>query len=117
MEGERPVRRITNSIRRLTFGEPASQWRSPNSRLSGLVCGAEVACQSDRRDVCVVGDGMVGEVERVNRGDLSEHRGVGPQLMATRVMIAPRSGVRASIVASKPGNSGGAKGRRKVDAR
>lgn len=114
MEGERPVRRITNSIRRLTFGEPASQWRSPNS--FWIVSGAEVACQSDRRDVCVVGDGMVVEVERVNRGDLSEHRGVGPQPMATRVMIAPRSGVRASIVASKRGNSGGAKGRRKVDA-
>jgi len=32
------------------------------------------------------------------------------------VRRASRTGVRASIVASKPGNAGGAKGRRKVDA-
>ena len=34
----------------------------------------------------------------------------------TRVRRARRAGVRASIVAMKPGNAGGAKGPRKMDA-
>ncbi len=38
-----------------------------------------------------------------------------PQPKGHRVPKSRRSGVRASVVALKPSNSGGAKGRRKVD--
>ena len=50
----------------------------------------------------VVGDGMVVKAGHMNQGDLQTGVTAG--------------GVRALIVARKPGNAGGAKGRRKVDA-
>jgi acetyltransferase-like isoleucine patch superfamily enzyme len=50
----------------------------------------------------VVGDGMVVKAGHMNQGDLQTGVTAG--------------GVRALIVAMKPGNAGGAKGRRKVDA-
>lgn len=54
-------------------------------------------------DVGVVGDGMSGKGGAVNTGDL-----LGQE--AARLP----AGVRAAIVAMKPGNAGGAKGGRKV---
>ncbi len=42
---------------------------------------------------------------------------VNPPRAVTRVRRASRTGVRASIVAWKPGNAGGAKGRREVNGR
>jgi hypothetical protein len=54
-----------------------------------------------------------GKVEYMNQGDLSGVRRCSCWLTSRR---AARSGVRAAIVVMKPGNSGGAKGRRKVDA-
>ena len=53
------------------------------------------------------------KVEYVNRGDLSRVRRCSCWRASRR---AACSGVRAAIVAKKPGNSGGAKGCRKVDA-
>ena len=60
---------------------------------------------------------MVGRFNDVKQGDLNGQDGVHvpdsrwePPGKKSR-----RSGVRASIVAQKPGNSGGAKGRRKMD--
>ena len=50
----------------------------------------------------VVGDGMVGRQSDVKQGDLSGGEN--------------RAEVRAPIVAEKPGQPGGAKGCRKVDA-
>ena len=50
----------------------------------------------------MVGDGMARKAGQMNQGDLSPG-----------VTVA---GVRALIVARKPGNAGGAKGRRKMDA-
>lgn len=50
----------------------------------------------------MVGDGMVRKAGYMNQGDLS--------------LVVTATGVRASVVVVKPGNAGGAKGRRKVDA-
>ena len=55
--------------------------------------------------VGVVGGGMPGKGGGVNTGDLSGQEVARPT----------SAGVRAVIVASKPGNSGGAKGGRKVE--
>lgn len=116
MGNERPVRRMTNSIRHGETGEPAAKRRSPNSPLSGMASGAEVACQSVRKGSRCGWRRNGRKVARVNRGDLEGRRGVGPPPRGKWVMIASSPEVRAPIVASKPGNAGGAKGRRKVDA-
>lgn len=57
---------------------------------------------------------MVGRFSDVKQGYLPGHRTVlGVPEKGRRE--ADRAGVRASIVAKKPGNAGGAKGRRKMD--
>lgn len=66
----------------------------------------------------VVGDGMLVTGHHVKQGDLSDNQdGVHASTAHTSqgCRRAGRSGVRASIVARKPGNAGGAKGRRKMD--
>jgi hypothetical protein len=75
MDSERPVHRMTNSIRLCVSGEPAGKWRSPNTGALGrLALSAELACQGGLEGRNVVGDGMVCKVLRVNRGDLKPHR-------------------------------------------
>ena len=89
----------------------------------------------------MVGDGMGGRSVAVKKGDLAGSvrgpgnrwrrglatakqtgpaAGVGPTGVTNLPAQAPANpvppGVRASIVASKPVNAGGAKGRRKVEA-
>ena len=56
---------------------------------------------------------MVGRFDIVKQGDLCGNK-AGVHALRSRRGV--RTGVRASIVARKPGNSGGAKGRRKVDS-
>ena len=67
----------------------------------------------------VVGDGMTGRFNRLSKETCAVFSGsscaVTPNGSVTRVRRARRAGVRASIVARKPGNAGGAKGRREVD--
>jgi hypothetical protein len=66
--GERPVRTIRNSIRPVRWGEPASEWRSPEFPLGeepvvGWNLGAIrrwVTCPDETQRPQVVGDGMVG---------------------------------------------------------
>ena len=53
----------------------------------------------------VVDDGRVGRCGTVNK-----------ETCMDRAALGRHAGVRASIVASKPGNAGGAKGRRKMEA-
>jgi len=73
------------------------------SRFRGKPCASNHTIAKGRQGV--VGDGMVGRFSNVKQGDLGDFQ----------ASKAGRSGVRASIVAKKPGNSGGAKGRRKMD--
>jgi hypothetical protein len=56
----------------------------------------------------VVGDGMIGRFDDMTHGDLDDAKARGSRRPG-------RPGVRAPIVARMPGNSGGAKGRRKVE--
>jgi hypothetical protein len=131
MENEQPVRRMTNSIRRRcisaslpVYGEAqtirtqlskrASRARA-SERMSGLRPEPEALklCVKAAFGMhSVVGDGMVVKVVRVNRGDACAHRRSLPGVLG----VGRCRRVRASIVASNPGNSGGAKGRRKVNA-
>jgi len=87
-----------NTIRPEQNGEPASLRRSFNYPARETEAEGEA--------VRVVGGSMSGKGCGVNTGDLP---GQNPDLWGS-------AGVRASIVAEKPGNSGGAKGGRKVDA-
>jgi len=120
--GERPVRRITNSIRPARRGEPASEWRSPEFPLGGVPWGCglgpirrQVTCLGETKRPQVVGDGMVGRPsvgirETCSWGAERVAAGKSPSTARTE-----RAGVRASIVAKKGRNGPGAKGRRKVD--
>ena len=67
----------------------------------------------------VVGDGMTGRFNMLSKETCTVFSGsscaVTPRLSVTRARRARRAGVRAFIVAMKPGNAGGAKGRREVD--
>lgn len=58
---------------------------------------------------------MIGSFDDKTQGDLpgSKRSSLSPE----KDTKSRRAGVRASIVAKKPGNSGGAKGRRKVETR
>lgn len=116
MKDERPVRSKANSFRHGGTGEPASEGRSLNIRAIGWTLGAEVACQSGLEGSRCGWRQNGRKVAHVTRGDLEGRRGVGPPPKGKRVMIASPPEVRAPVVASKPGNAGGAKGRRKVDA-
>jgi len=83
-------------------GEPARYWRSPpRTGKAPEARDTEVSGASAR----VVGGSRSGRGRDVNTGDL-------PGQTAVR----PPAGVRAAIVAKKPGNAGGAKGGRKVYA-
>jgi hypothetical protein len=102
-------------------GEPAIERRSP-----GL-------CEQEAHDAEGLGDKAVmgavrwletegpGGMERVKRGDLRGARGERilryrpPQGAERALRSRLRAGVRALIVAMKPGNAGGAKGCRKVE--
>jgi hypothetical protein len=103
-----------NPIRREQVGEPAAKWRSPERILGTELKIAQGGRLADVLGGCWCGWGWNGrKVLRVNCGDLYGHR-VG---VHAPVAEEPRStGVRAPILAKKPGNSGGAKERRKVDA-
>lgn len=94
-----------NTIRRLQWGEPASQWRSRDLRKEGLPPRAHDT-EVRGGPAGVVGGSGSGKDGVVNAGDL---RGEAP-----RDTGAP-AGVRAAIVARKPGNSGGAKGGREAN--
>ena len=67
---------------------------------------------------------MVGRFDRMKQGDLKGTGGCSCAVTPARPSAVARdpctkshpSGVRASIVAEKPGNAGGAKGCRKMDA-
>ncbi len=120
MESERLVRRITNSFRPGEIGEPAGDRRSPNSGYKiGWLQALSLRVKAAWKDSSGGWRRNGWKVLRVNRGDLKPHR--ERQLTAlgwAKERRTPRaSGVRALIVASKSGNSDGAKGRRKVDVR
>jgi hypothetical protein len=120
MESERLVRRITNSFRPGEIGEPAGDRRSPKSGYKiGWFQALSLRVKATWEIRRVVGDGMVGRFCAVNRGDLKPHRERRLTALSwAKEHRSPRaSGVRAPIVASKSGNSDGAKGRRKVDVR
>ena len=57
---------------------------------------------------------MIGRFDDKTQGDLG---GIKAGVHANRSRRAGRPGVRAPIVAKKPGNAGGAKGCRKVETR
>ena len=67
---------------------------------------------------------MVGRFDRMKQGDLKGTGWCSCAVTPTRPVVVSRdpctkshhSGVRASIIAEKPGNSGGAKGCREMDA-
>lgn len=67
-----------------------------------IASSAELACQGGLKGRDVVGDGMVGKVLRVNRGDLKWHRVREFTAYGARTQYASASGVRAPIVAMKP---------------
>jgi len=104
MGGEEVVRRITNSIRpdRLASLRPKGEARTRAEReahgAEGL--GAKATMGSGE----VVGDG------RHRRPDT-----LSGETCAEPASSRPVTGVRALIVAVKPGNAGGAKGCRKVE--
>jgi hypothetical protein len=95
-----------NTIRPAFIGEPASHWRSYDRAMTmSLVISPTRDTEAVGEMVRVVGGGMLGKGVAVNTGDLSGQE-AGRSL----------TGVRAVIVAMKPGNSGGAKGGRLVRA-
>lgn len=116
MGGERLVRRKTNSIRPVVVASLLASGEAQWTLQSREGCGRAKARSrgtpamrnqtkvAGRRQV--VGDGMVGRFDRVTQGDLSGRR-----------WLWPRAGVRGAIGARNPGNAGGAKGSRKVEAR
>jgi hypothetical protein len=63
----------------------------------------------------VVEDGMVGRSNTLRRETWAEIRTVF--IVPDKDTKSRRSGVRTPIVARKPGNAGGAKGCREMDAR
>src|SRR5271166_3182189 len=63
--GERPVRRLTNSIRSMWSGEPASEWRSPEFPEGGCHLGPTrrwVTCPGEAELPQMVGDGRAGRL-------------------------------------------------------
>ena len=103
--GERAIRRKTNSIRPCCLashrwtGEAATR---ANGKPITLMVGAKAMTGAVRWLEAESREGGAHEVERPARKQGAQAR---------------RAGVRASIVASKPGNAGGAKGGRKVETR
>lgn len=103
------MNKIMNTIRRVQSGEPAAYGRSLDT--------LSKACPSPRmrdtevrgEDASVVGGSGSGKDGVVNAGDL---RVAGEESRET----GTPAGVRAAIVAGKPGNAGGAKGGRKANA-
>ncbi len=59
----------------------------------------------------MVGDRRVGSVDEISRETRQDQR----EFMIHGGPKSPLAGVRAFIVAVKPGNAGGAKGRREVE--
>lgn len=94
-----------NTIRRMHAGEPASQWRSLDAQARSST-GAQVT-EAPVEVATVIGGSGSGKDGVVNAGDLWRED--------ARATERP-TGVRAAIVASKPGNAGGAKGDRKANA-
>lgn len=102
-----------NTIRRENRDEPAivrpsrergavaKSWRAPARGGQGRIPRQSPMFARPH----VIGDGMDGKEDAVKMGEL-------PIQEAAR----PSAAVRAAIVASKPGNSGGAKGGRKAKA-
>ena len=86
-----------NTIRHEQNDEPATEGRSHDQGPRETEAVTEA--------VCVVGDSMSGKGDGVTTGDLS---GQTPS-------DGDSAGVRAAVVAMKPGNAGGAKGGRKRD--
>jgi len=93
------------------YGEPPMDRRSPEPR-KRRAHDAEGRCQSDR----VVRQGgwrqRAAKAGHVKRRDL---RGRRVWCASARKAAGHRAGVRAPIVAMKPGNAGGVKGCRKVE--
>ena len=120
MESEISVRRVERPEPDSAWygGEPARNWRSLNEQIPNrtpkrkLRVGALKSLALRLHVKAAVGPYRVfggrndRKVVRVNRGDLSVHR-VGVHALVAEEPT--RSGVRARIVAMKPGNSGGAK--------
>jgi hypothetical protein len=112
-------------------GEPARKWRSPRTlRPTGTGAGRPkgrpraVSPGEKTRPRSRGSKGWLetewSEVPARETGRPARHPGrrscaVMPHAAATRVRRTCRTGVRASIVARKPGNAGGAKGRREVN--
>lgn len=99
--GEEPVRNASELDTAGCLGEPAANWRSPDRKRKPAELRGSV---SKRRR------GTSGGWRR--NGWKAEHMTQG-HLLGTRRRPA---GVRGARVALKPGNSGGAKGPRKMDA-
>ena len=99
-------RKIMNTIQRLQTGQPVRERRSLG--ITHIkVCpsaGARVT-EAPEEAAHVVGGSGSGKDGVVNAGDLRDEE--------SRETAAP-AGVRVAIVASKPGNAGGAKGGRKA---
>ncbi len=116
--GERPVRNESELDSAGCLGEPAVQWRSPDRFLRERDANSSPA--GGRKPVT-----LRGRVSKRWRGTPSGWRRNGRKAkhMTQRDLSGFRqgsmepspAGVRGTIVATKPGNAGGAKGSRKRD--
>jgi len=103
--GERAIRRQTNSIRPCCLASHRWTGEAPtraNGKPLTLMVGGKAMTGAVRWLEAESLEGEAHEVERPVREQGAQAR---------------RAGVRALIVASKPGNAGGAKGGRKVEPR
>ena len=121
MEGDGAVRSESKLDSAVLTGEPAIERRSPGPRKREAHDAEGLGAKAVMGAVGWLETEGSGGIERVKRGDLRGARGEGtsryrPPRGAERALKSRlRAGVRALVVATKPGNAGGAKGCRKVE--